>query len=101
ERREKAWRGTRDALTGLPNGEHLERALENALVGAAEGSQVALALFDVENLVLINNRLGRARANSVLQQVAQRLSGALRSEELLHASVGPRMSWAPAVGAAL
>src|SRR5262249_7670688 len=25
ERREKAWRDTRDALTGLPTGEHLER----------------------------------------------------------------------------
>jgi diguanylate cyclase len=98
ERREKAWRGTRDALTGLPNGEHLERALEKALVGATEGSQVALALFDVENLVLINNRLGRARANSVLQQVAQRLSAALRSEEVVRASVGPSMSMAARTG---
>jgi diguanylate cyclase (GGDEF)-like protein len=98
ERREKAWRGTRDALTGLPNGEHLERALENALVGAAEGSQVALALFDVENLVLINNRLGRARANSVLQQVAQRLSVGLRSEEVVRASAGPTMSMAARIG---
>jgi diguanylate cyclase (GGDEF)-like protein len=98
ERREKAWRGTRDALTGLPNGEHLERALERALVGAMEGSQVALALFDVENLVLINNRLGRARANSVLQQVAQRLSTALRSEEVVRASVGPSMSMAARTG---
>ncbi len=101
ERRERAWRGTRDALTGLPNGEHLERALENALVGATEGSQVALALFDVEHLVLINNRLGRARANSVLQQVAQRLSVGLRSEEVLRASVGPSMTMAARIGGGL
>jgi len=101
ERREKTWRSTRDALTGLPNGEHLERSLEKALVGASEGSQVALALFDVEHLVLINNRLGRARANSVLQQVAQRLSVGLRSEEVLRASVGPSMSMAARIGGGL
>ncbi|MFI5169439.1 MAG: diguanylate cyclase domain-containing protein, partial [Vicinamibacterales bacterium] len=98
ERREKTWRDTRDVLTGLPNGEHLEKALENALVGASEGSQVALALFDIEHLVLINNRLGRARTNSVLQQVAQRLSVGLRSEEVLRASVGPSMSMAARIG---
>jgi diguanylate cyclase (GGDEF)-like protein len=101
ERREKAWREQTDALTGLPNGERLERALEAALVGAAEGSQVAIALFDIEHLVLINNRLGRARANSVLQQVAQRLIVGLRAEEVLRASVGPSMSMAARVGGGL
>ena len=101
ERREKAYRETRDALTGLPNGEHLERALESALVGASEASPVALAIFEVEQLVLVNNRLGRARANSVLQQVAQRLSVGLRSEEVLHASVGPSMSMAARIGGGL
>ena len=101
ERREKAYRETRDALTGLPNGEQLERALESALVGASESSPVAIAIFEVEQLVLVNNRLGRARANSVLQQVAQRLSVGLRSEELLHASVGPSMSMAARIGGGL
>jgi diguanylate cyclase (GGDEF)-like protein len=101
ERRERSWRSTRDVLTGLPNGEHLEKALENALVSAAETSQVALALFDIEHLVLINNRLGRARTNSVLQQVAQRLSVGLRSEEVLRASVGPSMSMAARIGGGL
>jgi len=101
ERREKACRDARDSLTGLPNGEHLERALESALVGASETSPVALALFEVEHLVLINNRLGRARANSVLQQVAQRLSVGLRSEEVLRSSAGPSLSMAARVGGGL
>ena len=101
ERREKAYRDSRDSLTGLPNGEHLERALESALVGASETSPVALVIFEVEHLVLVNNRLGRARANSVLQQVAQRLSVGLRSEEVLHPSVGPSMSMAARVGGGL
>src|SRR5262249_18167779 len=66
-----------------------------------EGSQVAVGLFDIERLVLLNNRLGRARANSVLQQVAQRLIVGLRSKEVLRASAGPSMSMAARVGGGL
>jgi len=101
ERQERTWRDQFDALTALPNGERLERALENALGTASESSQVALALFDIEHLVLINGRLGRARVNSLLQQVAQRLISGLRSEEVLRASTGPSMSMAARIGGGL
>ena len=101
ERRERTWHDQCDALTGLPNGERLEKALENALVTASDTSQVAVALFEIEHLVLLNSRLGRARANSVLQQVAQRLIAGLRSEEILRSSVGPSMSMAARVGGGL
>jgi diguanylate cyclase (GGDEF)-like protein len=101
ERRERTWHDQCDALTGLPNGERLERALEKALVTASDTCQVAVALFDIEHLVLINSRLGRARANSVLQQIAQRLIAGLRSEEVLRAAVGPSMSMAARVGGGL
>ncbi|HEY8149811.1 MAG TPA: response regulator, partial [Vicinamibacteria bacterium] len=53
---ERAERGVRDhfdALTGLPDGERLEHALESALVTASETSQVAVALFDIEHLVVV------------------------------------------------
>lgn len=98
ERRQRTWRDQFDALTGLPNGERLEHALESALVHASTTRQVAVALFDVEHLVLINSRLGRSRANSVLQQVAQRLIGGLRSEEVLRSAAGPSMSMAGRIG---
>jgi len=62
---------------------------------------VAVALFDIEHLVVVNSRLGRARANSVLQQVAQRLVAGLRSEEVLRSAAGPSMSMAARVGAGL
>ena len=101
ERREAVLRGRIDALTGLPDGERLERTLENALVGASEKSQVAVALFDIEHLVRLNTRLGRARANSVLQQVAQRLVGVLRSEEMRRSGAGPSMSMAARLGGGL
>jgi diguanylate cyclase (GGDEF)-like protein len=101
ERRESAWRAHFDVLTGLPDGERLERALENVLVAASESRQVAVAVFKIEQLVVVNNRLGRARANSLLQQVAQRLISGLRSEEVLRATAGPSMSMAARVGGGL
>ena len=101
ERRERAWRAHFDVLTGLPDGERLERALENVLVSASDSRQVCLAVFKIEQLVLVNNQLGRARANSLLQQVAQRLLSGLRSEEVLRATAGPSMSMAARVGGGL
>ena len=101
ERQERAWLNQFDALTGLPNGERLERALESALVTACDKSQVAVVLFDIEHLVLINSRLGRARVNSLLQQVAQRLIAGLRCEEVLNAAAGPSMSMAARIGGGL
>lgn len=101
ERQERGTRDHFDALTGLPDGQRLEHALESALVAATETSQVAVALFDIEHLVVVNSRLGRARANSVLQQVAQRLIAGLRSEEVLRSTAGPSMSMAARVGGGL
>ncbi len=101
ERRTRRWLDHFDALTGLPDGLRLEHALENALISASETSQVAVALLDVEHLVMLNSRLGRARANSVLQQAAQRLTATLRSEEVLRVMARPAMSMAACLSAGL
>jgi diguanylate cyclase (GGDEF)-like protein len=98
ERRERSWRDHFDPLTGLPAGDRLERTIANALATATPTSQVAVALVDIEKLVLINSRLGRSRANSVLQQVAQRLITGLRSDEVLRPGAGPSLSMAARVG---
>ena len=91
-----------DPLTGLPDGDRLDRALERALVTASETNLVAVALFDIEHLVLLNNRVGRSRANSVLQQVAQRLVAGLRSDDVLRATTaGPSMTMAARLGGGL
>jgi diguanylate cyclase (GGDEF)-like protein len=91
-----------DPLTGLPDGERLDRALERALVTASETNHVAVALFDIEHLVVLNSRLGRSRANSVLQQVAQRLVAGLRSEGVLRPTAsGPSMTMAARLGGGL
>lgn len=101
EQREKTWRAHFDVLTGLPDAERLERALENVLAAASDSRQVAVAVFNIEQLVIVNSRLGRARANSVLQEVAQRLIAGLRCEEVLRATAGPSMCMAARVGGGL
>ncbi len=101
ERRTRHWLDHFDALTGLPDGRRLEHALENALISASQTSQVAVALFEIEHLVLLNSRLGRARVNSALQQVAQRLTRALRSDQVLRAMARPALSMAARVGPGL
>jgi diguanylate cyclase (GGDEF)-like protein len=91
-----------DPLTGLPDADRLDRALERALVTASETNHVAVALFDIEHLVLMNSRLGRSRANSILQQVAQRLVAGLRSEQVLrNTASGPSMTMAARLGGGL
>jgi diguanylate cyclase (GGDEF)-like protein len=101
-REERAGNDRFDPLTGLPDADRLDRALERALVTASETNHVAVALFDIEHLVLLNSRLGRSRANSVLQQVAQRLVAGLRSEQVLRATTsGPSMTMAARLGGGL
>jgi diguanylate cyclase (GGDEF)-like protein len=101
EKRQRRWTDHFDALTGLPDSERLERALESALVAVSPANQTAVALFEIEHLAMVNSRLGRARANSVLQQVAQRLTAALRSEDVLRSLGRPSMSMAARMGGGL
>lgn len=72
-----------DPLTRLPNGAQLERLLEHALAGArGAGSGVALFLLDLDNFSDINHTLGRRNGDEALRQVAERLTGYLRTCEV-------------------
>ena len=87
-----------DDLTGLPNKLGFENAVTQALTaGTGQNRGVAVALFDIDRFVLINNTLGRARANSLLQQFAQRMVAALRSKEILNCMSGVTTSVAARV----
>ncbi len=68
-----------DPLTGLPNRRLLAERLErSATLSARTGGNVALLLLDVDRFKEVNDTLGHDRGDRLLQQVAQRLSAAVR-----------------------
>ena len=73
-----------DGLTGLPNRtllmEHMKQALGNA---ERAGKSVAVLWIDLDNFKQVNDTLGHAKGDQMLQQVAQRLGSALRKGDTL------------------
>lgn len=73
-----------DALTGLPNRTHLHDRVEQAVRDAgADGSRVALLLLDLNGFKQVNDTAGHQAGDQLLQQVAKRLLGAVRDNDLV------------------
>lgn len=71
-----------DSLTGLPNRRLLIDRLRLALAQARrEGSLVGIAFLDLDGFKTINDTLGHASGDSLLQKVANRLLKSLRSSD--------------------
>ncbi|MGM0985179.1 MAG: diguanylate cyclase domain-containing protein [Pseudomonadota bacterium] len=71
-----------DALTGLPNRVLLKERLERA-IGLAQRhrQQVGVMFIDIDAFKPINDRLGHATGDSLLQAVAGRLKGCVRDTD--------------------
>ncbi|HXP02251.1 MAG TPA: EAL domain-containing protein [Luteibacter sp.] len=71
-----------DTLTGLPNRALLTSRMEFAVTVAARRNQRAALLFvDVDHFKQINDSLGHAAGDALLQEVARRIRAAVRSDD--------------------
>jgi len=74
------WRAHHDALTGLPNLALLRDRLDRVLTMAARSGELAAVLFiDLDGFKRVNDTLGHATGDRLLQHVAGRLGGCLRA----------------------
>ena len=83
----------RDTLTGLSNRrvfeEHVPVLLESA---KRHGTPVTILTMDLDNFKQINDTLGHAAGDKILQQIARLLSGMVRLSDLL-VRMGGANSW--------
>ncbi|HJW02917.1 MAG TPA: EAL domain-containing protein [Azospira sp.] len=73
-----------DVLTGLPNRTLFRDRLGLAMVQARRsGARAAMMFVDLDRFKLANDTFGHLKGDELLQQVAQRLQGALREGDTL------------------
>jgi diguanylate cyclase (GGDEF)-like protein/PAS domain S-box-containing protein len=75
-------RAAHDPLTGLPNRRRLQDSLLAALARAGEQRhRVGLLFCDINNFKQVNDTLGHAAGDQVLEHVARMLTGAVRGAD--------------------
>jgi diguanylate cyclase (GGDEF)-like protein/PAS domain S-box-containing protein len=75
-----------DSLTGLSNRQHFATQLEAVHSRSERG--ITLYHLDLDSFSLINNGLGHATGDRLLQQTAQRLSAVVAAENTVVARIG-------------
>jgi diguanylate cyclase (GGDEF)-like protein/PAS domain S-box-containing protein len=80
--RELTHQAFHDSLTGLANRVLFADRLEHALARAGrDGSVVGVLFIDLDDFKIVNDTLGHAVGDQLLQAVADRISGALRADD--------------------
>jgi diguanylate cyclase (GGDEF)-like protein len=91
-------RAFHDALTGLPNRLMFHERLDRALARAqAEDGEAGLLLLDLDDFKEVNDTLGHAYGDRLLNDVAARLRGAIGPDDLLARLGGDEFALLPDV----
>ncbi|MDD0837340.1 EAL domain-containing protein [Curvibacter sp. HBC61] len=73
-----------DALTGLPNRVQLAQALDHAMQQARQtGGLLGVAYLDLDGFKPVNDRLGHGIGDQLLIEIARRLQGGVRPQDLV------------------
>ncbi|MCD9086692.1 EAL domain-containing protein [Stenotrophomonas sp. SY1] len=74
-----------DVLTGLPNRLHLQDRLERAIESAEQGvaPHFALLFLDLDRFKWVNDSIGHAAGDRMLVEVARRLVGLVRQDDVV------------------
>lgn len=73
-----------DVLTGLPNRRLLDSRLKKAIAGSlGKKHQVAICFLDLDGFKEVNDQLGHAAGDKLLQQMALRLQQCMRATDTL------------------
>jgi diguanylate cyclase (GGDEF)-like protein len=84
ERKRLSFLATHDPLTGLPNRTLIVDRVEQMLARSARSNKPVTALFiDLDNFKDINDTLGHATGDELLQAVTARLRGVIRGADAL------------------
>jgi diguanylate cyclase (GGDEF)-like protein/PAS domain S-box-containing protein len=78
------YRANHDVLTRIPNRAQFLERLDHALAEAARyGHRVGVAMMDLDRFKLVNDTLGHAAGDQVLQEVAERLTRFTRETDVV------------------
>ena len=90
-----------DSLTGLANRRAFDRTMLVELARADRGDQpMSLVILDLDEFKAVNDRLGHEGGDAVLVEVARRLQGLARTQDLVARVGGEEFAWIlPATGA--
>ena len=76
--------GRTDGLTGVRNRRHAEQHLDAAVrMGSRDDRPLALLLLDIDAFKDVNDAHGHAAGDRVLRDIADRLRGAVRADDLV------------------